>query len=47
MSVDFGASAHLVTEDISIAIHSYCSYNVNLEKWEEMQKKEDGEIYQC
>lgn len=44
MSVGFGASAYLITEDTTIAIYSYCSYNVNLDNWKEMQKQDDGII---
>ena len=43
MSHGYGGYAHLIEDDTALT-YRYCSYNVNLDNWQEVQKAEDGEI---
>ena len=36
--------AHLVASDETLLLYSYCAYDLNRADWQEMKKKEDGEI---
>jgi hypothetical protein len=36
--------AHLVASDDTLLLYSYCAYDINRADWQEMKKKEDGEI---
>ena len=45
MSKGYGGYADLRKEDDTMLMYSYCSYNVNLDHWREMQAAEDGELW--
>ncbi|MBQ8162539.1 MAG: hypothetical protein IJ083_17570 [Clostridia bacterium] len=36
--------AHLVASDDTLLLYSYCAYDINRDDWQDMKKKEDGEI---
>ena len=36
--------AHLVAGDDTLLLYSYCAYDINRADWQEIKKKEDGEI---
>ena len=36
--------AHLIASDDTLLLYSYCAYDINRADWQEMKKKEDGEI---
>ena len=36
--------AHLIANDDTLLLYSYCAYDINRADWQEMKKKEDGEI---
>lgn len=44
MSKGIGGYMNLRAADDKMLVYSYCCYNVNNNDWQEMQKKEDGEI---
>ena len=45
MSIGHGGYARLVQADDSLALYRYCCYNINLDNWQEMKQKEDGELW--
>ena len=44
MSKGHCGHAHLVANDETLLLYSYCAYDLNRADWQEMKKKEDGEI---
>lgn len=45
MSRGYGGYAHLIRDDDSMFLYSYCAYNVNLNNWQEMKQTEDGKLW--
>ena len=44
MSKGHCGHAHLVANDETLLLYSYCAYDINRADWQEIKKKEDGEI---
>ena len=44
MSKGHCGHAHLVANDETLLLYSYCAYDLNRADWQEMKKKEDGDI---